>query len=133
MKIMWPAGAGRTAATARDGGRRTSRIGAAGAGIVALAAAGLGGGGTADAAQAALVPVPCSTAALRAAIAIAPGNSALLLAPGCRYRLSSPLPDIDANLTILGNYATLRMTVAGTILETDSASVGALNVLSPVS
>jgi predicted outer membrane repeat protein len=45
--------------------------------------------------------VSCSPAALAAAISAPYGK--VLLAPGCRYSLKTPLPRISRNLTIVGN------------------------------
>jgi predicted outer membrane repeat protein len=85
---------------------------ACGAGSVAL--------GTAPSASAeSLTPVPCSAAALNAAISGATAGEVLSLAPGCVYTLDGPLPDVTVDLTILGNYATIaRDTAAGTPLFT---------------
>jgi predicted outer membrane repeat protein len=91
---------------------------ASGAALVAL--------GTAPSASAeSLTPVPCSAAALNAAISGATAGEVLSLTPGCVYTLDGPLPDVTVDLTILGNYATMaRDTAAGapvfTMLTIDS-------------
>jgi predicted outer membrane repeat protein len=77
----------------------------------------------AQAAPPALIPVPCSGAALGAAITVAPGHSTLVLAPACTYRLTAPLPDIARALTVIGSFATIKMTGTGTIVAVDGAFV----------
>jgi hypothetical protein len=52
--------------------------------------------------------VPCETPALYFALATAHNGENIILAPGCTYWLDGALPDINTNLTILGNGATLR-------------------------
>lgn len=94
----------------------------------ALAAGMLGvTGGTAQAAGA--DRVPCSTAALSAAIAAAntAGLGDLSLARHCTYVLAAPLQAVDASLTIAGHGATLERshvpgTPAFTILRMTSPS-----------
>lgn len=74
------------------------------ASAAAITAACLGGAG---AAHAATVSVPCSAAALAAAMSSAGSGEMLSLAAGCKYRQAS-LPLVTADLTITGNGATLR-------------------------
>jgi hypothetical protein len=66
--------------------------------------------GFAPPAAASLAPqtsVPCSTTALASAISGAASGATLVLASGCTYQVSDPLPDISANLKIEGREATL--------------------------
>jgi hypothetical protein len=77
---------------------------AAAGGIMALAV------GFAPPAAASLAPqtsVPCSTTALASAISGAASGATLVLASGCTYQVSDPLPDISVNLKIEGREATL--------------------------
>jgi hypothetical protein len=85
---------------------------------VALAtAAALGAAGSASAAATLTIGVSCKPAALSAALATATGNETLLLAPACRYVLTSALPAVRANLTIDGDRASIdRSTAVGTPL-----------------
>ncbi|MGW3041742.1 hypothetical protein ACWC9T_17295 [Kitasatospora sp. NPDC001159] len=59
--------------------------------------------------------VPCDTTDLAAAITaanMATGPVVLDLAPGCTYNLTSPLPDILADLTIHARHSTITRTAA---------------------
>ena len=88
----------------RHPSRHTPATAAAAGGIMALAV------GFAPAAAASPAPqtsVPCSTTALASAISGAVSGDTLVLAPGCSYQVSDPLPDISTNLTIDGRGATL--------------------------
>lgn len=78
-------------------------------------AAALGGGMmAAPAASAApVIPVPCSTLALRNAIFFSPSNSILVLRAGCVYFIGSALPTVNRNLTIVGSNDTFRATGSG--------------------
>ena len=84
--------------------RHTLARAVAAGGIMALAV------GFAPPAAASLAPqasVPCSTTALASAISGAASGATLVLASGCTYQVSDPLPDISANLKIEGREATL--------------------------
>ena len=84
--------------------RHTLARAVAAGGIMALAV------GFAPPAVASLAPqasVPCSTTALASAISGAASGATLVLASGCTYQVSDPLPDISANLKIEGREATL--------------------------
>ena len=82
------------------------------AGLLATAA---GGAQSALAAPRGVVNVPCSAAALTAAITGASSGETLSLAPLCRYSLTAALPPVVENLTINGNHATIeRSAAAGT-------------------
>jgi predicted outer membrane repeat protein len=52
--------------------------------------------------------VPCWTPALYDALANASDGETIILAPTCTYWLDSALPNVNTDLTILGNGATLR-------------------------
>ncbi|MGW7575737.1 hypothetical protein [Streptomyces sp. NPDC054765] len=69
--------------------------------------------------------VPCSPAALASAITTAnTAGGTLILAPGCVYALTSPLPSIQNTITIVGNGATLTRAVSAPafrILKVDAA------------
>jgi len=76
------------------------------------------------------VPVPCNPAALGSAIGGAASGETLSLAAYCTYRLTTALPTVGQDLTILGNHATLNRSDAPaapsfTILSVDA---GTLNV-----
>ena len=58
------------------------------------------------------ISVPCSAAALAAAITGASNGGILSLKGSCTYRLAAPLPAISANLTIRGDGATLERSSA---------------------
>jgi hypothetical protein len=60
------------------------------------------------AAPTAAVRVPCSPAALAAAITGAVSDETLQLASSCRYVLTAPMPAVSQNLTIQGRKATLE-------------------------
>ncbi|AZS71123.1 hypothetical protein DDE74_09360 [Streptomyces lydicus] len=76
--------------------------------LATLAGATLVATGLAVTPAAAQTLVPCSPAALAGAITAANGTGGtLVLAPGCVYALSSPLPAVQNTITILGNGATL--------------------------
>ncbi len=82
------------------------------AGLLATAA---GGAQSALAAPRGVVSVPCSAAALTAAIKGASSGETLSLAPLCTYGLTAALPPIVENLIIKGNHATIeRSAAAGT-------------------
>jgi hypothetical protein len=86
------------------------------------------GPGVTAAHAAAVVAVPCDTAALTAAVAAAASGATLSLAAGCVYVLRAPLPEVSRDLTIVGNKATLQRsyapaTVAFTILTVTSGTV----------
>lgn len=82
------------------------------AGLLATAVAGTQ---SALASPRGVVSVPCSTAALTAAIKGASSGETLSLAPLCSYGLTAALPPILESLTINGNHATIeRSTAAGT-------------------
>ena len=68
---------------------------------------------TALAAPRGVVNVPCSAAALTAAISGASSGETLSLAAFCTYGLTAALPPIVRNLTIAGNRATVEGTAAG--------------------
>jgi predicted outer membrane repeat protein len=75
-----------------------------------------------------IVTVPCNTPALTSALSGASNGEKLQLAFGCTYLLTAPLPDIDANLTIVGLGATLDRSEAPrtplfTILAVDGGDV----------
>jgi predicted outer membrane repeat protein len=108
-------GAGR-APTGRK--RRAARWGATGAAVTAAVAAGLGGASAAVAAPAVTLAVSCSVTALNNAITAAPSNAILVLKSGCVYSTHSPLSNVVRNLTIVGSNDTIRLTGAGTILNT---------------
>ncbi len=84
--------------------------GALAAGLLATAA---GGGQSVLAAARGTVNVPCSAAALAAAISGASSGETLSLARLCTYRLTAALPPISGSLTITGNRATLEGQNAG--------------------
>jgi hypothetical protein len=73
-----------------------------------LAAVSLSSAQPALAGTPAAVRVPCSSAALAAAIAWAVSGETLAPVPSCRYVLTAPLPAISGNLTIQGSEATLE-------------------------
>jgi hypothetical protein len=83
------------------------RMAAAGAAGM-LMAAGAGGGPAAQAAA----TVPCSGAALAAAVGAAGAGATLSLARGCVYVLTAALPVVSQDLTITGNRATLERSYA---------------------
>ena len=85
--------------------------GAVTAGLLATAA---GGAQSALAAPRGVVNVPCSAAALTAAIGGASSGETLSLATSCTYRLTAALPPVLGSLTIKGNHATLEGQHAGT-------------------
>jgi predicted outer membrane repeat protein len=88
---------------------------AAGAVTASLLATAAGGTQSAQAAPRGVVNVPCSAAALTAAIKAASSGETLSLAPLCSYGLTAALPPISENLTINGDHATLeRSAAAGT-------------------
>ncbi|PBC62657.1 hypothetical protein BKI49_17705 [Streptomyces sp. Tue6028] len=68
--------------------------------------------------------VPCSATALSAAIAAANGAQGgdLVLAPGCTYALTTPLPDITSTITVNARHSTLT--------RSSTASFGILSVAS---
>ena len=84
--------------------------GAVTAGLLATAA---GGAQSALAAPRRVVNVPCSAAALTAAIGGASSGETLSLATFCSYGLAAALPPILGNLTIEGNHAALEGQDAG--------------------
>jgi predicted outer membrane repeat protein len=73
-----------------------------------LLAAGGGGAQTALAGSRSAVQVPCSAAALTAAVSSASSGETLSLATLCTYGLTSALPPIMEKLTIKGNHATIE-------------------------
>ena len=79
--------------------------GAVAAGLLATAA---GGAQSALAAPGGVVNVPCSAAALTAAISGASSGETLSLATLCTYGLTAALPPILEKLTINGNHATIE-------------------------
>lgn len=81
---------------------------AAGTLTASLLAAGGGGAQTALAGSRSVVQVPCSAAALTAAVSSASSGETLSLATLCTYGLTSALPPITEKLTIKGNYATIE-------------------------
>ena len=85
--------------------------GAVTAGLLATAA---GGAQSALAAPRGVVSIPCSAAALTAAIGGASSGGTLSLATFCTYRLAAALPPILGSLTIKGNHATIEGQDAGT-------------------
>jgi hypothetical protein len=103
-------------------GSHTTRWAAGGAAAAATVAAGMMAAPPALAV--ATIPVPCSVAALNAAIAAAPTNAILVLKSGCVYRLTAALPTITRNLTIDGSNDTITaFTGRYTILTDDGATV----------
>src|SRR5260370_14890857 len=75
--------------------------------------------------------VPCSASLLAAAISGASSGDTLSLAPGCDYVLTAALPDINTDLTIVGNGATLVRSYGApdfTILTVDSGNVTLVGV-----
>ena len=89
---------------------------AAGTLTASLLAAGGGGAQTALAGSRSVVQVPCSAAALTAAVSSASSASSgetLSLATLCTYGLTSALPPIMEKLTIKGNHATIEGQGAG--------------------
>jgi predicted outer membrane repeat protein len=85
--------------------------GAVTAGLLATAAPGTQ---SALAAPRGVVNVPCSAAALTAAIKGASSGETLSLAPLCTYGLSAALPPIVEKLTIEGNHSTIKGQNSGT-------------------
>jgi predicted outer membrane repeat protein len=76
----------------------------------------------------AVVDVPCSVSALTAGISGAGSGQTLNLAQACLYRLSTGLPVVGQDLTIMGNGATLQRnyaagTPAFTILTVDAGTL----------
>lgn len=102
---------------------RLATLTAGGAVAVLSWTGGIGGSAAVAAIGPALIPVPCSAAALSFAITTAPPFSTLLLAPACPYLLAGPLPDITTSLTFVGNFAAIAMTGTGTIVTVDHAKV----------
>lgn len=86
---------------------------AAGTLTASLLAAGGGGAQTALAGSRSVVQVPCSAAALTAAVSSASSGETLSLATLCTYGLNSALPPIMEKLTIKGNHATIDGQGAG--------------------
>ena len=86
---------------------------AAGTLTASLLAAGGGGAQTALAGSRSVVQVPCSAAALTAAVSSASSGETLSLATLCTYGLTSALPPIMEKLTIKGNHATIEGQGAG--------------------
>lgn len=84
------------------------------AAVLSAAALGITGSASASTAQTTLgvVHVPCSAAALAAAIAGAGHGEVLSLTPLCAYQLTASLPPISTNLTIRGNRATVERSLA---------------------
>jgi predicted outer membrane repeat protein len=102
--------------------RKTARWAAGGAAAAATVAAGMMAAPPAMAV--ATIPVPCSVAALNAAIALAPSNAILVLKSGCVYRLTAALPTITRNLTIDGSNDTITAFTGNyTILTNNGANV----------
>jgi predicted outer membrane repeat protein len=116
-------GAGLGAGSVLSGLRRkTARWAAGGAAAAVTVAAGLMAAPPAMAV--ATIPVPCSVAALNAAITAAPGNAILVLRSSCVYRLTAGLPIITRNLTIAGSNDTITaFTGHYTILRNNGANV----------
>jgi predicted outer membrane repeat protein len=101
-------------------------------GTIAVAAVATVGPYSAQTAQAAAAPVkvdvPCSAAALASDVTSASSGETLSLAPACVYLLVAGLPVISQDLTIAGNGATLKRSLAPgtpafTILEVDAGTV----------
>jgi len=86
--------------------RRTLARAAASGGIIVLLAAGFAP--TAVAATPARQQVPCDTAALASVISGASSGDTLVLAAGCTYHVTRPLPEITTDLAIEGHGATLE-------------------------
>jgi predicted outer membrane repeat protein len=63
--------------------------------------------------------VSCNVSSLRQAITSAPDNATLVLRPGCTYRLTSALPDVERNLTIQGRGATITRLSGSFTMLTD--------------
>jgi hypothetical protein len=102
--------------------RSTARWAAGGAAAAATVAAGMMAAPSALAV--ATIPVPCSVAALKAAITFAPSNAILVLKSGCVYRLTAALPTITRNLTIAGSNDTITaFSGLYTILTNNGADV----------
>jgi predicted outer membrane repeat protein len=107
-------------------GRRWVAVGAATTAAVALS---LSGASAALAAPPAQILVPCSVGALNGAIAVAPPNAILVLQSGCTYSLTSALPTVTRNLTIVGSNDTIRR-VGGTftVLTNNDANLTITNL-----
>jgi hypothetical protein len=88
----------------RHPSRRTLARAAACGGVIALAA---GFAPAAAASPAGQTSVPCEAAALASALSGAASGGTLILAAGCTYHMTGPLPAISANLTIDGRGATV--------------------------
>jgi predicted outer membrane repeat protein len=101
----------------------------AGLAAAAAAAAAAAGPWPAQAAEAApAVHVPCRTTALAGAISGASSGETLTLSTQCNYKLTTGLPIVSQDLTILGHGATLRRssaaaTPAFTILSVDAGTL----------
>ena len=91
------------------------------AGLLATAA---GGAQSALAGPRGVVSVPCSAAALTAAIKGASSGETLSLAPLCTYGLTAALPPIVENLIINGNHATIERSAAARTPEFAILTVG---------
>jgi predicted outer membrane repeat protein len=106
--------------------RTTARAAAIGA-VIVLGSTAVAQGAMAKPTPSGIVTVPCNTPALIAALSDPSSGDTLRLAFGCTYLLLAPLPDIDTNLTIMGNGATLERTVNGdnnfTILTVEGGDV----------
>ena len=74
------------------------------------------------------VSVPCNTTALMSAISDASSGQKLQLAFGCTYLLTTPLPPIDTNLTIVGYGASLERSEADDTPDFTILTVGAGDV-----
>ena len=97
-----------------------------------MAAAGLWPAQAAQGASA-VIDVPCSAAALASDMSSVTSGGTLSLTARCGYRLTAGLPVVNADLTILGNGATLRRsqapaTPAFAILSIDSGTVAVSNL-----
>jgi hypothetical protein len=88
----------------RHPSRRTLARAAACGGVIALAA---GFAPAAAASPAGQTSVPCKAAALASALSGAASGGILVLAAGCTYHVTGPLPAISGNLTIDGRGATV--------------------------
>jgi len=82
--------------------------------IGTVMAAGVAGAqGAAASPQAVTLAVPCNAGALAGDISAAVSGETLHLAPSCIYVLSEALPDISADITIVGGPSTIQRSYAG--------------------
>jgi predicted outer membrane repeat protein len=102
---------------------RTAVIGAA----IVLGSTAAAQGAMAGPAPSAVVSVACNTPALMSALSDA-SSQKLLLAFGCTYVLTAPLPEINTNLTIVGYGASLERSEADDTPDFTILTVGAADV-----